>query len=65
MKPNIIAITYTIYIIFYETLIIGGCGYITFGLHHSLWWWALAVYMSASACDPAKWNRLLTGKDDE
>lgn len=64
VSNNIIFISYTIYIVLYEALVIGGCGYVVFGLHYSGWWWVLAVLFSNEAYSPSKWNRLLTGKED-
>lgn len=45
---------YTIYIIVYESLVIGGCGYAVFILGHSGWWWMLAVLFSLGAYSPNK-----------
>lgn len=64
VKP-VVFITYLIYIILYETLVIGGCGYAVFVLHHSGWWFVLSVLFSGGAYTPSKWNRLLTGKEDK
>jgi hypothetical protein len=54
-------LTYLIYILGYETLVLGGCGYVTFGLGHSNWWWVLAVVLSGSAYKPGKW---MDGEDE-
>lgn len=62
MKNNFIAITYLIYIVLYEILIIGGCGYVVFVLGHSENWWWLAVLFSMGAYKPHTWHELLTGK---
>jgi hypothetical protein len=64
VSGSIIFLSYTIYIVLYEALVIGGCGYVTFGLGHSGWWWLLAILFSSGAYSPSKWNRLLTGKED-
>ena len=32
VSGSIIFLSYTIYIVLYEALVIGGCGYVTFGL---------------------------------
>lgn len=64
MKNNFIAITYLIYIVLYETLIIGGCGYVVFVLGHSADWWFLAVLFSAGAYKPNTWIDLLTIKTE-
>lgn len=59
MKNNYIVISYLIYIVCYETLVIGGCGYVVFALHRSPWWFVLATLFSAGAYSPEKWNQLL------
>lgn len=64
VSGNVIFITYTIYIVLYEALVIGGCGYVTFVLGYSGWWWLVAMLFSSGAYSPSKWNRLLTGKED-
>ena len=48
-------LTYLIYIIFWESLVFGGCGYAVFVLGHSGWWFLLAIFIGASAYSPAKW----------
>lgn len=48
-------ITYLIYIIFWELLVIGGTGYAVFILGHSGWWFLLAAIFSACACSPRVW----------
>ena len=48
-------LTYLIYIIIYETLVVGGCAYAVFVLGHSGWWFLLAVAMSGSAYSPERW----------
>lgn len=55
-------ITYLFYIVFFESLIFGGCGYVVFGLGHSGWWFVLAYLFGCSAYSPDRWNSLLTGK---
>ncbi len=59
------ALTYLIYTIAYETLCLGGCGYVVFGLGHSAWWFVLAVFMSGAQYGPDKWASLFdsTKKD--
>jgi hypothetical protein len=49
------ALTYLIYIVLYEGLILGGTGYAVFTLGHSGWWFLLAVFFSAGAISPGKW----------
>ena len=51
-------LTYLIYTILYECLIIGGCGYVVFGLHQSGWWFVLAAIFSMSQYSPEKWAAL-------
>jgi hypothetical protein len=55
----LIMITYMIYIICYETLIVGGCGYVVFFLGHSGWWFVLAGIFSAAAYSPKKWGKAI------
>lgn len=50
------AIAYLIYILLYESLVIGGCGYAVFVLGHSGWWFALAVLFSGAAYKPSHWG---------
>ena len=58
VSKRFIAITYMIYIILWEALIIGGFGYVVFGLNRSGWWMLLAVLLSASAYKPKSWREL-------
>ncbi len=53
------SITYLIYIVLYETLILGGCGYAVFVLGASGHWFWLALLLSGSAYTPEKWAALL------
>lgn len=48
-------VTYLIYILIYETLVIGGAGYAVFVLGHSGWWFLLAALLSAGAYRPQAW----------
>jgi hypothetical protein len=57
--------TYLLYVLFYETLVIGGCGYVVFGLGHSGWWFLLAVLFSCGTYSPERWHGLLTGKETQ
>jgi hypothetical protein len=64
-SSHFITITYLIYIIFWETLVIGGCAYIVFGLHYSGWWFILAVALSQAAYRPKQWYSLLNGEEEQ
>lgn len=48
-------LTYLIYIIFWETLTLGGTGYAVFLLGFSGWWFLLAVILGGCAYSPLKW----------
>jgi hypothetical protein len=48
-------VTYLIYILCYEALVLGGTGYAVFVLGHSGWWFLLAFGLSSSAYSPLKW----------
>ena len=48
-------LTYLIYILAYESLILGGTAYAVFVLGHSGWWFALAVILSGLAYKPETW----------
>jgi nitrate reductase NapE component len=58
VSKRFIAITYMIYIILWEALVIGGFGYAVFVLNRSGWWMLLAVLLSASAYKPKSWRKL-------
>lgn len=53
-----IAITYMLYIIAWEGLVIGGFGYVVFGLNRSGWWMLLAVLLGGAAYSPKEWRQL-------
>ena len=53
-KENLVSTTYLIYIIFFETLIFGGCSYIVFWKGFSKWWFLLAILISGAAYSPEK-----------
>lgn len=53
-----IAITYLVYIIFWEGLVIGGCSYIVFIKGYSGYWFLLAIFFSTAAYSPQKWAEL-------
>lgn len=59
MREYLILLTYLFYIVIWEVMCIGGCGYVVFGLHYSGWWFVLAAILSAMAYSPEKWNELL------
>jgi hypothetical protein len=48
-------ITYLIYIVVYETLVLGGCAYVVFWKGASPWWFVLAVMLSNAAYKPSHW----------
>lgn len=48
-------LTYLIYILLYEGLVLGGTGYAVFALGHSGWWFLLAALFSAGAYRPETW----------
>jgi hypothetical protein len=48
-------ITYLIYILAYESLVIGGIGYAVFVLDYSGWWFLLAAVFSGAAYKPQAW----------
>jgi hypothetical protein len=56
--PAWVGITYLIYVIAYETLTLGGCGYVVFILGYSGGWFALACLLSARTYTPSKWRWL-------
>lgn len=60
-SDRFVIVTYLIYVILWEGLIIGGCSYVVFGLGHSGWWFALAFILSGAAYTPEKWRCLLNG----
>ena len=60
VRSRFIAITYMIYIILWEALVIGGCGYVVFGLNRSGWWMLLGVLLSVSAYKPSHWKKLFS-----
>ena len=49
------ALTYLIYIVLYEGLVLGGTGYAVFVLGHSGWWFLLAALLSSGAYRPETW----------
>lgn len=48
--------TYLIYILVWESVVIGGCAYLVFWRDASAWWFLLAVLLSVSSYSPAKWG---------
>ena len=58
VSSRFVVISYLVYIIIWEALIIGGFGYVVFGLNRSGWWMLLAVLLSASAYKPKSWRKL-------
>ena len=55
-------LTYLIYIIFWEGMVLGGTGYAVFVLNHSGWWILAAVAIGGCAYSPLKW---IHGKESE
>lgn len=49
--------TYLIYVILWESLVVGGTGYAVFVLDYSGWWFLLAAIFSGSAIQPKDWFR--------
>ena len=60
--PQWFALTYLIYIVFFESLIWGGCAYVVFWRGVSGWWFALALVVSGAAYGPRKWRSLFDEK---
>jgi len=52
------ALTYLAYIVFWESLTLGGCAYLVFWRKASGWWFALAVILSGLAYTPEQWAAL-------
>ena len=48
-------LTYLIYIIAFEGLVLGGTGYAVFVLGKSGWWFLLALIVSGAAYEPQTW----------
>jgi len=59
ISSRFIVITYMIYIITWECLVIGGLGYVVFELNRSGWWMLLAVMLSMEAYTPKQWRQLV------
>lgn len=51
-------ITYLIYIVLWEALVIGGSAYVIFWLNKSPWWILLGIFLSGCSMSPAKWRQL-------
>ena len=54
-----IIISYLIYILVWEVLILGGCTYLVFWKGASPWWFVLAVLLSCASYGPEKWAKLV------
>lgn len=52
------ALSYLVYIVFWETLVLGGTGYAVFVLGASGWWFLLALLASSAAYSPKRWAEL-------
>jgi hypothetical protein len=48
-------LTYLIYIVLWEGMVLGGTGYAVFWLKHSGWWMLAAVLIGGSAYRPERW----------
>jgi hypothetical protein len=48
-------LTYLLYQILWQGLVIGGCAYAVFWRDASGWWFLLAVLMSVAAYSPRRW----------
>ena len=57
-----VSITYLIYIITWEAFVLGGGGYVVFGLERSPWWLLLSVLLSLGAYKPKYWSELTRTK---
>lgn len=57
-----ITTSYLIYIVLFETLIFGGCGYAVFIKNRSGWWFLLAVLIAGCAYSPSDWAALYTNE---
>jgi hypothetical protein len=55
-------LSFLIYTILFETLVLGGCGYVVFHLHESGWWFILAVLCSILQIKPEGWSKLWDNK---
>lgn len=49
------AITYLIYILFWESLTLGGSAYVVFVLDRSGWWMLLGIALATCAYRPEMW----------
>ena len=52
------ALTYLIYIIFWESLVLGGSIYLYGWQEWSGWWVVLGILLSTMAYSPKKWGKL-------
>lgn len=50
--------SYVIYVIAFEALVLGGCGYAVFWRGASGGWFLLAVLISSAAYPPERWSAL-------
>ena len=49
------SLTYLIYILAWESMVLGGAYYAVFILNRSGWWFLLAVLLSGAAYKPQNW----------
>lgn len=50
--------TYLVYIVFWESLTLGGCAYLVFWRKACPLWFLLAIFLSSHAYSPAQWAAL-------
>lgn len=65
VNDRFVAVTYLIYIIIWETMVLGGFGYIIFWLGHSAWWIIVAIVLSGAAYKPERWQCLVSKCKEE
>jgi hypothetical protein len=58
------ALTYLIYIIFWESLVLGGSIYLYRWQGWSGWWVVLGIFLSLSAYGPWRWRQLFEREDE-
>ena len=56
---------FALYSIIYQSLVLGGGGYVVFWLGHSGWWMILAAILSSNQLGPSKFGITVADGDDE